>query len=238
MKAECAACAGLPGSSAAAEVPKRPRTESAAAACANAAQYLLDTQEVSPGLVGPLADSLQQQRETGAAAAGQQGVEVETSGEAMNGLHASDPEAVGRAVLARLAAQHSGSPVQQASLTPGQQQQQLHEASGAVPMDVDAAQAGPVEQQQQQEAMPAKEGSETIAAHEELPAEGTPDETAKEGGKPSLLVETPDREPDQAAGGAGKGNAAADLQLETPLKLDEDIPAAAARDRPDSAGLA
>ena len=220
--------------------PQRPRTESAAAACANAAQYLLDTQEVSPGLIRPLTGSMQPlQQETSAAAAGQQGVEVETSGEAMNGLHANDPEAVGRAVLARLAAEHNGSSVLQETLTPEQQQQQqqLHEASGAVPMDVDAAQAGPVEQQQQ-EAIPAKEGSETIAAHEDLPAEGTPDETAKEGGKPSLLVETPDREPDQAAGGAGKGNAAADLQLETPLKLDEDIPAAAARDRPDSAGLA
>ena len=217
----CRLHAGLPGSPAPAEVPKRPRTESAAAASANAALYLLDTQEVSPGLIGPLAGSLQQPQQLQ-----QQQGEAIASGAAMNGFHADDPEAVRRAVLARLAAQQDGSSCMQ-------QQPGPPAVDEAVPMDVDEPAAA------EQQVLPGEGGSASEAAQPELlAAEGTPDEASKEGGKPCALAETPDRAPDQAAADACKGNAPADLQLETPLKMDENTPAAAARDRPDSAQLA
>jgi hypothetical protein len=63
-----------PAASPVVRVPKRPRTESAAAARENAALYLLDTEVVSPSIVGPLAGSLQEG--PGSKAVAQLGAEV------------------------------------------------------------------------------------------------------------------------------------------------------------------
>ena len=108
------------------------------------------------------------------------------------------------------------------------------------------AQVGLLQQEQQTGAATSMRGADGAAASREQPAEatGSPEEAARkavEGAAAetaSALAETPDRAPEQATAAAKGGNAAADLQLDTPLKLDEDIPAAAARDRPDSANIA
>lgn len=195
-----AACAaGLPGpSAAAAERPRRRRFKRAAAAHADASLY-----QDMPGVpFGGMAEPL--------AAAQQQLGEVAPSSEATNGFHAEDPEAVRRSLLARLA--------------PQEPQQLLPPAdcdAGHVDMDID--EEDPVKEQFLVLHGGASDGGPALIA---LPAKGTPDETAKAGGKPSLPA------------GACEGSAPADMQLDTPLKLDEDVPASAARDRPDSATLA
>ena len=112
--------------------------------------------------------------------------------------------------------------------------------------DVVMAEAGPLLQEQQTAAAVAMQGAEEAASPEQPAAEratGTPEEAAKKlvdevaAEKAGELAETPDRATEQATA-VVKGSAAADMQLDTPLKMDEDIPAAAARDRPDSATIA
>ncbi|BDA43997.1 probable AP2-like ethylene-responsive transcription factor CRL5 [Coccomyxa sp. Obi] len=233
-------------------VPKRPRTESSAAARLDAALFLLDTAVVSPSLVGPLAGSLQDAQYNFSA----------------GGL-ASD---VRRAIQARLGPPQAGAPA--AAATNSRNDPGMMAGGVDVPVSYGvAADVGgvnvPISSGKVAEAggvdVPVHFGALINAAQRGNLAVGTPPRLHREPAAGSIQPGSPQSAPSQVgpqpgrsgrSPGAAKNEHAGPLHMQneaermkggvgsgvgvlhvpTPLKLPV-LPAAAARDRPDSAGL-
>ena len=203
-------------------VPKRPRTESSAAARVDAALFLLDTAVVSPSLVGPLAGSLQDAQSSFSA-----------------GALASD---IRRAVQARLgppgapaaAATNSANDPEQAGKTVGM--------GGGVDVPVgfgaliNAAQRGsltvgtpprPYREPPGGSFQPGSPPSAASPLGRQPGRSGRSPDAARKNHAGQLHMQN---EAEKVKGGVGN------LHVPTPLKLPV-VPAAAARDRPDSAGF-
>lgn len=244
-------------------VPKRPRTESSAVARANAALFLLDTAVVSPSFARPLAGSLQRAQQSACAAG--LGADIRRAVQARLGLPPGSPTAAlpPAALAAATPPRPSGNPTTCAGDSSPRHQHALlgspaAKASGQ-DMDVDEA-AGVVVPVNLGDLLPVAEQVGTPPAPRlvQLPSElkqplsppeadrplqqwaldaavasspGAADQVQAHAGLPPLPTEAA-----VAKGGLlGVRSSASDLQLPTPLKLPL-IPAAAARDRPDSAG--
>ena len=232
-------------------VPKRPRTESSAVARINAALFLLDTAVVSPSFVGPLAGSLQE-AQAGCAGDASRGAEIRRAVQARLGLpqpaaqsapawhspggasprkrHA-DPDKHGP----RGAAGAAGSPK-----VMGQDRKDADARGVDVPVGFGALPAQqrlvvgtPPRPRRQPPSGPTQTGPPPGV-------QGQPGQEATGSDKSGILganLQSRAGVPQlQTEAAVAKGPAGADLHLPTPLKLPL-IPAAAARDRPDSAGL-
>lgn len=236
-------------------VPKRPRTESSAAARVDAALFLLDTAVVSPSLVGPLAGSLQDAQSNFSA----------------GGL-ASD---IRRAVQARLgppqpgapapAAANSRSDLERAGTTAGMGGGVNVPVSFGVAADVGGVSVpfsygnmadargmdGPVNIGA---LISAAQRGNLVVGTPPRPHQEPPAESIQPGSPPSTMRLQPGRS-GRSPGAADKdhagplhmqnkaqrtkggvGSSVGVLHVPTPLKLPV-VPAAAARDRPDSAGF-
>lgn len=236
-------------------MPKRPRTESSAAARVDAALFLLDTAVVSPSLVGPLAGSLQDAQSNFSA----------------GGL-ASD---IRRAVQARLgppqpgapapAAANSRSDLERAGTTAGMGGGVNVPVSFGVAADVGGVSVpfsygnmadargmdGPVNFGA---LISAAQRGNLVVGTPPRPHQEPPAESIQPGSPPSTMRLQPGRS-GRSPGAADKdhagplhmqnkaqrtkggvGSSVGVLHVPTPLKLPV-VPAAAARDRPDSAGF-
>ena len=242
-------CVG-PAGSPLVPVPKRPRTESSAVARANAALFLLDTAVMSPSLMGPLAGNLQHQAQSAA----NLGAEIRRAVQARLGL----PEPAADSALTWQLP--GGSAPHPQELSPDKQSflRSAGAAAGSQRQDENSGVDVPVRygvlaaaaQQRIAVGTPPKTGWQPPAGSTQL---GWPQGGSDPLQRPLALFAGAGPTHRYIAGkgqdiarelqlhygakGSNAGGGAADLHLPTPLKLPL-LPGAAARDRPDSAGLA
>ena len=236
-------------------VPKRPRTESSAVARVNSALFLLDTAVVSPSFVGPLAGNLQERQPQGNT---NLGAEIRRAVQARLGPAADSAPAWHSSGGSSPRKQNTHSARYSSRGAAGATRSPRNTGQGHFSSrDTDAC---GVDVPIGFGVLPAEGRQRLAEGNPPRPRRQPPGGSTQSGSPPGVQKQSA-----QEAGGIGKslriesalqsragllqlqteaavakgpaaGSGAADLHLPTPLKLPV-IPAAAARDRPDPAGL-